>query len=309
MTTAIWDLLNTERAILAALGPLAGDRGEGLVTATATGADTVLPPFTYGVPLIGGKVTYSRMVRVLSTLPINVHPVGPTVTSAGTAVQVRAVCGGVEGNLPAGTPILWQPDGDGLERVGMVGVGGITGGANVTGYGRVARVVAYDTLGLSSEDAAAKFWAAQGEGFPALVVSYTGETVERLATVQSAIIRHTWRIHVVCVNYQDHEERQIENKLLIAAVRDRLQGLADAEGDIFSGVPCEVGGARVLRLVPSSHVFAIDVTTEDAPKRTDVRETDGISWQPWATTRIAITVPAAAPLAEKAVVDVTAEEV
>ncbi len=63
-----------------------------------------------------------------------------------------------------------------------------------------------------------------------------------------------------------------------------------------------------LAFAPTSHVFAIDIVIQDAPRRTDKRLTDGVSWQPWATTRIAITVPAAAPLEEKAVVDVTAEE-
>ncbi len=40
-----------KRALLSALGPLAGLRAEGNVTATATGAPVVLPAFTYGVPV------------------------------------------------------------------------------------------------------------------------------------------------------------------------------------------------------------------------------------------------------------------
>lgn len=306
MTAAIWDLLLAERGLLSALGPLAGDRAEGNVVATATAAPVILPPFTYGVPIIGSKAYYSKMFRVLSTRPVNVEAVGPTVTNAGTSVAVRSVCGGAAGNLSAGTPFVWQPAIGGIQRYGVIGAGGLTGGTESDSPGRCARVVAFDTL--ARDEVTKRIWEAQGEGFPAIVVSYTGDRFVDDATVASAIIEHLFKVYIVAANYTDNDERQIEGKLLIAAVRDALQGLADAEGDVFSGVPCEVGAVQALAFAPTSHVFSIDVSITDAPRRVDKRLTDGVSWQPWATTRIAITVPAAAPLEERTVVDVTAEE-
>jgi hypothetical protein len=303
--SAIWDLVLVERAILTALGPLAGVRAEGTVIATATGDDVVLPPFTYGVPVIGGKAIYSRMVRVLPTTPINVEPVGPTVTSAGTAVAVRAVCGGVAGNLPADTPIIWQPQVEGMLARGAVGPGGVTGGVKAEGYGRCARVVAFDAL--PQKEATKAVWEAQGEGFPAIVLSFVNDRTVALRSVASAEIEHTWRAYIVSTNYLDNDERQIEGKLLVAAVRDVLQGLADQEGDIFSGVPVEIGAVQALAFSPSSHVFAVDIVTTDAPKRTDVRLTDGVSWQPWETTRIRIGEVAADPLPQIDVTDTTTE--
>lgn len=311
MSAAIWDLVLVERAILYALGELVGARASGNVVATATGADTVLPPFTYGVPIIGGKAIYHRMFRVESTLPLNVEAVGPTVTNAGTSVAVRAVSGGAVGNLPAGTPFVWQPNIDGVERYGVIGPGGLTGGVNADGPGRCARVVSLDSL-TRKESAGPRgtgsIWEAQGEGFPAIVLSYASDRTVEQATVASAIVAHTYNLFVVAANYLDNDERQIEAKLLVAAVRDILQGLADADGDVFSDPPCEVGAVQALAFAPTSHVFSIDVTATDAPRRTDRRLTDGVSWQPWATTRIEVTVPADAPLVERAVVDVTAEQ-
>lgn len=306
---AIWDLLLTERAILAALGPLAGDCATGNVIATATGADVVLPPFTYGVPLIGGKFFYDRMLRVESTAPINVAAVGPTVTSAGTSVLVRAVCGGSGGNLPEGTRVLWQPTPTGIAPRGTVAASGLTGGITQDVQGRCARVVSFRTLGAEAQGGVtAAIWEAQGTGFPALVLAYRGDRRVAARSIASAQIEHLWRVHIVCADYLDNDERAIEALLLIDAVRDVLEGLADAYGDIFSGVPCEVGNVTPLAFSPNSHVYGIDLTTTDAPRRTDVRLTDGVSWQPWATARIQMTVPAAPPLDEKAVVDVTAEE-
>ncbi len=307
MASAIWDLLLVERALLSALGPLAGTRAEGVVTATATGAPVVLPPFTYGVPIIGSKATYSRMFRVLPTTPINVAAVGPTVTSAGTSVAVRAVCGGTGGgHVAEGTRFLWQPNVDGIARYGVVGAGGITGGVDVEGPGACARVVALNTL--AKKDATQTIWEAQGTGFPALVLAFAGDRTIEQATVASAIVEHTFKVFVVTANYVDLDERQIESELLVAAVRDILQGLADFEGDIFSDVPCEVGAVQPLAFSPTSHVFSIDITTTDAPRRTDKRLTDGVSWQPWATTRIQVAVPASDTQDARTVVDVTAEE-
>lgn len=304
--SAIWALLLCERAILTALGPLAGDRATGSVVATATGADIVLPPFTYGVPIIGGKACYARMVRTLSTTPISVEPVGTTVTSAGTSVAVRAVCGGVSGNLPAGTPIVWQPNVDGIAQHGAVAAGGIAGGVDANGPGRCARVVALDNL--PQGEATKTIWQAQGTGFPAIVLSYTGDRTVALRSVSSAQVEHLFRLYVITANYLDVDERQIAAKLLIAGVRDILEGLADVEGDIFSGPPCEVGAVNPLAFSPSSHVFAIDVVAQDVPKRTDVRLTDGVSWQPWATTRTKIAEPEAPPLPEVDITDVTTEQ-
>lgn len=285
-----------KRALLCALGPLAGLRAEGNVTATATGAPVVLPAFTYGVPVIGGKALLSRMVKTTAAV---------TVTSAGTDVPVRAVCGGSSGNLPADTPIVWQPLPTGIAARGAVAAGGIAGGVSQPGPGRCARVVAFETLG----SAASAIWEAPGEGLPMIVVARTGSTVREVATVASELRAHTFTLLVVSSNYGGNDERAEEGELLLDAIESTLAGLEDVEGDVFSGPPCELGAdTRERPRNANVHVWSLEATVYYALQRVDVRLSDGVSWQPWATTQIQEVEPAAAPLDEKVVVDITAEQ-
>lgn len=286
-----------KRALLSALGPLAGLRAEGNVTATATGAPVVLPAFTYGVPVIGGKALISRMVKTTAAV---------TVTSAGVDVPVRAVCGGPSGNLDPSTPIIWQPLPAGLEARGAVAAGGITGGLAQDGPGRCARVVAFETLGANAAQA---IWEAPGTGLPMIVVARTGSTDTERGTVASTIRAHTFTLLVVSSNYAGNEERAEEGELLLDAIESTLDGLEDVEGEIFSGPPCFLGAeTRERPRSANVHVWSIEATVTYALKRIDVRLTDGVSWQPWATTRIEIPVLADAPLVDKDVVDITAEQ-
>ncbi len=286
-----------KRALLCALGPLAGLRAEGNVTATATGAPVVLPAHTYGVPVIGGKATIARMVKTTAAV---------TVTSSGTAVPVRAVCGGASGNLPAGTVIVWQPLPTGIAARGAVAAGGIAGGESQPGPGRCARVVAFETLGA---DAAKAIWEAPGADLPAIIVARTGSTVREAGTVASTIRQHTFQVYVASANYSGNDERAEEGELLLDAIESTLDGLEDVEGDVFTGPPCELGAEQRERpRSPNVHVWSIEVSVYYALKRIDVRLTNGVSWQPWATTQIQEVEPAAAPLDEKVVVDITADE-
>lgn len=294
-----------KRALLTALGPLAGERATGQVIATATGAPVVMPPFTYGIPIIDGAAVYARMVRVQSITPVNVEPEGPEITNAGLAVEARSVCGGSAGNLPEGTPILWQPLPGGIEAYGVVGPGGITGGIDTPGPGRCARVVAFDTL--PSGEPMQRFWEARGEGFPAIAIARVGSVPQEARTVASVERAHTFRIYVVCTNYESNDERQGEAELLLDAIEGTLEGLADVEGEVF-GSPIETGAERAEGRSPSSHVFSIDCTVDYALVREDVRLTDGVSWQPWLTTRIQTTEPATGTQDPVVLVDTTHEQ-
>lgn len=300
-----WERILSKRSLLTALGPLAGTRATGSVIATATGADVVLPPFTYGIPLIGNRAVYARMFRTVPSTPITNEPEGTLVTSAGTAVPVRAVCGGAAGNLPAGTKILWQPTPAGIEPRGEVGPAGLTGGAATPGPGRCARVVALDMLGR--EEATRTLWQAQGEGFPAIVVSRVGSQREALRSVASAQRAHTFRIFVISTNYESADERQGEAELLLDEIEATLQGLADVEGELFSGPPCELGQEMAMAFAPSSHVFAIDAVVHYSLGRVDVRLSDGVSWAPWETTRERFAEPAAGAQDPVTLTDVTIE--
>jgi hypothetical protein len=253
-----------KRAILSALGPLAGVRATGDVTATASGADVVLPPFTYGVPIIGGQAVYARMVKTLPTNAITEEPEGTTVTSSGTAVAVRAVCGGPSGNLLAGTPIIWQPLPSGIVARGEVAAGGITGGVASSGAGSCARVVAFEGLGA---DAARALWEAQGEGFPAVVVSRMGSRPSQWSTARSQRRAHGFQIGVFSAHYAGN-------------------------GEIFSGPGCELGVEQRIQRSPNAHVWMIEATIHYGIPATDARLTDGVSWQAWETTQIQSAEPA-----------------
>lgn len=296
MSVPGWERILGKRALLCALGPLAGTRATGNVTATATGAPTVLPAFTYGVPILGGKAVSARMVKTLEDT---------TVTSSGTAVAVRAVCGGPSGNLPAGTPVIWQPLPSGIAARGTVALAAITGGIASTGPGSCARVVAYDGLG---QDAARTIWQAQGEGFPAIVVARMGSRVEQLATVRSSRREHLFQIAVVSAHYSGEDERGEEGEILLDRVEQILEGLEDVEGDVFTGPGVELGNEQRLVVSPSAHVWMIDCLIHYAMPAIDPRLTDGVSWAPWETTRIEVAAPAADPLEARSIVDVTVEQ-
>lgn len=295
-----------KRALLSALGPLAGLRAEGTVTATAIGGDVVLPPFTYGIPIIGGKAVLARAVKVLpSGTDARGQPLGHTITSAGVDVPVRAVVGGSAGNLPAGTVILWQPLPVGLAPRGVVDAGGITGGVSQPGPGRCARVVAFEALDRTNAD---RIWEAAGEGFPAIVIARTGSTPLDVATVNHTLRQHAFLVYVVAANLAGNDERAEEGELLLDAIESTLDGLADVEGEVFSGPPCELGAeTRERPRSPNVHVWSIEVRTYHALNRIDVRLSDGVSWQPWETTRIEVAAPAEGAQDAHTVVDVTAE--
>lgn len=295
MTVPGFERILGKRALLSALGPLAGTRATGNVTATASGASTVLPAHTYGVPIIGGKAISARMVKTLADV---------TVTSSGTAVAVRSVCGGPSGNLPAATPIIWQPLPSGIVARGAVAAGGIAGGVASTGPGSCARVVAYDGLGA---DAARTIWQAQGEGFPAIVVARLGSRVEQLATVRSARREHLFQIAVVSTHYSGEDERGEEGEILLDRIEQTLEGLEDVDGDVFTGPGVELGNEQRITVSPSAHVWLLDCLIHYALPAIDPRLTDGVSWQPWETTRIEVAAPAADPLEARSIVDVTVE--
>jgi len=114
---------------------------------------------------------------------------------------------------------------------------------------------------------------------------------------------------VVSANYAGNDERAEEGELLLDAIESTLDGLEDVEGDVFSGPPCELGAdTRERPRNANVHVWSLEATVYYALQRVDVRLSDGVSWQPWATTQIQEVEPAAAPLDEKVVVDITADE-
>lgn len=301
-----------KRALLSALGPLAGLRAEGNVTATAMGAPVELPAFTYGIPIIGGKALVSRMFKVL---PVGEdakrRPTGPTITSAGTPVAVRSVCGGPSGNLPAGTSIFWQPVFAGIDPRAVVASGGLTAGAwfgDAPSYpappGRCKRVVLFELLGA---DPGKAFWEAPSEGLPAIIIARTGSTVdERASTVASQLRRHTFRIYVMTANQAGDDERAEEAELLLDAIESTLDGLEDVEGEVFSGPPCECDAeTRERPRSPNLHVWSIEAHLYYALRRIDVRLSDGVSWQPWDVTRAQIGEPATGSAPSVIVTDVT----
>jgi hypothetical protein len=295
MTVPGFERILGKRALLSALGPLAGTRATGDVTATASGANTVLPAYTYGVPVIGGKAITARMVKTLADV---------TVTSGGTAVAVRSVCGGPSGNLPAGTPILWQPCPSGIVARGSVAAPGITGGVASTGPGSCARVVAYDNLGATD---ARSIWEAQGEGFPAIIVMRTGSRPEGLATVRASRREHTFSIAVVSAHYAGNDERGEEGEILLDRIEQTLEGLEDVEGEVFSGPGVELGNEQRSLWKPNAHIWLFDCTIHYALPAIDARLSDGVSWQPWETTRIEVAEPAAGDQAARDIVDVSVD--
>lgn len=302
-----YERILAKRALMTALGPLAGIRATGNVIAEATSDPVELPPFTYGVPIIDGAAVYARMLRTLPSNPLYEEPEGTIITTAGIPVAVRAVCGGPSGNLPEGTPIIWQPLPGGIVPRGVVGPGGITGGLATPGPGRCARVVAFDTLPLA--DATGRIWEARGEGFPAVLIRRMGSTPEGGRSIATSQRAHTFRIVIVSAHYENNDERQGEAELLLDEIESTLEGLEDVDGEICSGPPVSIGPeVAALNVAPSAHVFSLDVMVHYSLKREDVRLGDGVSWQPWQTTRIRTAEPATETQDPVVLVDTTHEQ-
>lgn len=284
-----------KRALLSALGSLAGVRAEGRVLVTAPGSDIVLPAFTYAVPVINGAAIYSRMVKTFADT---------TVTAAGVGVRARAVCGGPSGNLPLGTKMILQPCPVGVTAIGEVSQA-FEGGVASTGPGSCARVVAYDALGR--EEARRGVWEAQGEGFPAIVIARMGSNPEGLATTRASRREHHFKIMVFSAHYSGNDERSEEGEHLLDEIEKRLEGLEDFEGEEFSGPGVELGVEAREQGGPNAHVWSIDCVIHYSLPAVDLRLTDGVSWQPWETTRLQIAAPEEGAQDAKTVVDVTVE--
>lgn len=309
--SAIWQRVLTKRAILCVLGDLAGPRASGDVIVTAAAGDTFIAPGTYGIPVIDSKAVYARMLRVLP----NGWAPGPDgrqapqpwpVTAAGSPVAVRAVSGGLAGNLPAGTPILWQPYDADLEPRGEVAAGGITGGLDVDGPGTCRRVIAFEAVGR--DDAVSKFWQAKGEGFPAICVARVGSDVDEIVKVNEALRTHRFRIYIVSSRLDGDDERVEQLELLLDSIEKRLQGLADYEGEVFSGPPCETGAEAREASAPTATIFSLEARIHYGLPRDDVRENDGRSWKPWETNRVRVAARETQSQASRTLVDVTAQQ-
>lgn len=302
-----WQRVNTKRALLSCLGPLAGPRATGTVTATASGAAVELPAGTYGIPLIDGDFIHARMVKTLPTgRDANGDPIGTTITSSGTSVAVRAVAGGPSGNLPAGTVILWQPPTVGVAARGVVATGGITGGTNTPGPGVAARVVTFESLGAGAT--VRNFWEAKGDGFPAVLIARVGSSVDQITRINEALRSHRFRVYVVTARQEGDDERVEEAEHLLDAIESILQGIADVDGEVFSGPPVETGEEAREQSAPNATVFSLACTVHYALPRQDVREGDGESWATWATTRIRVAAPETDALVARTLVDIKAEE-
>ena len=108
-------------------------------------------------------------------------------------------------------------------------------------------------------------------------------------------------------HYGSEDERSEEGELLVDAVESALDGLEDVEGEDFSGPPVELGSESRPLLSPHVTAWQIEATVYYALKRIDVRLTDGVSWQPWQTSRIEVAVPELGAQAARDIVDVTVE--
>lgn len=117
MTVGVSTILNTGRALMAALQPITGSRSVGTITMYAKPGTTVpLAKYTYLTPVVNGRRQTQLLFKAMA---------GPneddswTITDTGTTVQFMSNIGGIRHNVPTGT--YFYPDTE-IENLVTTGV-------------------------------------------------------------------------------------------------------------------------------------------------------------------------------------------
>lgn len=281
---------------MALLQPLTGERSTGTATVKADpGPTAVLPPNTYAVPIVGGDMRFTSLLRVA------VNPAaeaGWTVDTIGTPVALTSLVGGIDVNLPAGTEIRWWPTVPGIEAKSVLATP-LVGGTKAVGIGALAQVVLFEQLRADLSRASEDLFKSLVSRFPAAVLVWEGlgpadgSTVSPLDQGGARVGRgiklyaYQWDLFVVTSRDDSDSARREEGLALVEEIIEHIQDKQIVDGVPFSSpTGIQIVDCRRWLVATSFYVYLIRFATVSSVKARDPR-----TWNPWLITKLDVTTP------------------
>lgn len=290
------------RALMATIQPITGDRASGLVTLQATAGTVNVRRGSYMFPALGSppRVVPSMLFKVAAN-PATSDGSWP-VTTAPTDVGVISNLGGTRHNVPAGTPMYFDPPlanivASPTAGMPLVATGGMTGGLDLVAFGALKDVVLYE----SSEGPAINVVLERSalRGFPgALLTWMSTETADGSSTdmtkrsIRAGVKSQLFKVMVdimIITNRSDSEHhRRAEGLAAMDAVFSLISDRMMVDGESLS----TPGGAQVLKafredgpqeIFQKFYVYHLQVAAV-----TSVEGIDARTFSPWLLTTLTV---------------------
>ena len=305
------------RALAAQLSQLFGTRSTGAVTVTAdAGADKVLPPNTYLLPVVGGQLRSDlafKTTRDPATVESNGTGGSWTVTGGGTAsVGITSNVGGARHNLAAGTVFRFDPPIADFEPTATLDAT-MTDGSDA---GRLVKSLAFFE-DLDAANPNKDIFAAMLGNYPAVMLAWQdSEPAEGLTAGmrqgstrvrrQGRIMRESFALYVVVGRLaSDAKRRQDGLVILQAATRLVSDRQCNDDGEALSsvGAGVEVNGRQRFARGQKHYIYTTRIRCNQILQPIDAR-----TYATWIASRIRASLPgreAPEPTDDLQVVDVT----
>lgn len=156
------------RALMAAISPITGTRSVGTATVTAAAGTVNIPRNYYAYPVIDGKAKSDWLFKVDS---------GPNLDGSwdvgvgGVQVQFISNLGGIRYNIPAGTPLIFDPPIGGLVVAAPQTDALFTGGISATGFGALKNLLMFESM--DGTEASLDLRRSEVDEFPACVITFS----------------------------------------------------------------------------------------------------------------------------------------
>lgn len=282
------------RGIQALLQVLQGNYSSGTVTMTATGDDVEVRAPVFGIPIVDGAEDESRLIKVEKNGAADTGYW--TVTSGGIDVNVQSVQGGAHVNLAEGTEIRWDPPMAGIELLGTVAAGGLTGGTRSTAFGALRQVRHYKDRGNQT---ALQFFQSQVADYPAALLTWDsttpadGSAIPGIGADSTRIgngkrmFAHNFELGVITSRRDGADIRRKEGDQLRD---DLLELLTDRVSyrncPISTGRGLQITEARFVAVTPTVNIDLIRFSCQYALVRREAR-----TFNDWLKTRLQIERP------------------
>lgn len=310
--------LRLSRALAAGLQPATGTRGTGTVTVTAVagGADKVLQPNTYLLPVVGGKLRTElpyKVDRNPATVAANGTGGAWTVAPGATAiVAIKSNVGGAQHNQTAGTVFRFDPPLEDFEATATLDTN-ITDADDTDQL--IKRVHFFEDLDGAGPNK--DIFAAMLGQFPSAMIVWEGSAPAEGLTAgmrqgstrvrrQGRVMRETFGIYIVAGRLEtDHRRRRVGMLAVESATRlltDR-QCNDDGEGLSSIGAGVEIVSRQRFARSPKHYIYGITLRCNQTLQPIDSR-----TYSTWIATRIHGSLPgreAPEPTDELEIVDVT----
>jgi hypothetical protein len=304
------------RAILAQLSPMCGVRSTGTVTVTAdAGADKVLQPNTYLVPVIGGQERSDLVFKVTrNPATVNANGTGGAWTISGGAtgsVAITSNVGGARHNLADGTTLRFSPEVEGFVATATLDAAMVDGADT----GQLVKEVAFFE-DLDAANPSKDIFASLLARFPALMLAWQStEPAEgttaglRQGSTRGArrvrFMRETFSLYAISGRLEGDTKRRQEGLLILqAATRLLTDRQCNDDGEALSSVGAGVEIVNRDRLARGAkhYIYFLSLRVNQTLQPIDSR-----TFNTWITSAIAQALPggeAPEPTGDLTVVDV-----